>query len=113
MTALFLPNVPPSRTTRMATRHPVREIRFGGGHTRYVRDGAASAETTWTVHWNGLPPAQAATLAGFLDAQQGITPFLWTPPSGAVPEQFICREWTITPLLSGHQNINAVFIRQH
>jgi phage-related protein len=97
----------------MATRHPVRAIRYGGGHTRYIRDGAASAESNWAVHWAGLTVADGAILTGFLDGLKGIDPFLWTPPSGNASLRFICMEWTVTPLPSGYQNIDAVFIRHY
>lgn len=96
----------------MAVRQPVQPINYGGGHTQYIRNGDAKAAAQWVVHWDALPADDATKLLDFLEAQAGVKPFVWTPPLGTSSATFICMEWTVTPLHSGHQNINAVFIQR-
>lgn len=107
-----LPNIAPSRSTRLSVRHPVRVMRFGGGHTRYLRHGHLKSEARWAVHWAGLTPDQLAQLHRFFEHRQGTEAFFWTPPYDEKPQPFVCLEWSMTPLQGGFHHLDAVLIRR-
>ncbi len=112
MTVPILPDISPSRSTRQSVRQPVKSLRFGGGHTLYLRHGQLGADVKWSVYWAGLSRADALSLLNFFDARQGTEVFFWTPPEDDKPLRFICMEWSAVPLTGGYQNITATFIKR-
>lgn len=111
MTIATLPPIAPSRTTRMQARHRISTVRFGGGHTLYVKEGNVPADTEWSVVWQVLGSTDATTLTDFFESREGTEPFLWTPPNSTRAQRFICPQWQITPEGVNHAAINARFIR--
>lgn len=112
MGLLYLPKIPPSRSTRLSIRPPVKVMRFGGGHTHYLRHGHLKNEARWAVHWAGLSASQFSQLHRFFDDRQGTEAFFWTPPHDEEPQIFICLEWAMTPLQGGFHHLDAVLIRR-
>ena len=111
MSVAQLPDIAPSRSTRMASRLRVNTLRFGGGHRLYIREGGAEPDTEWNVVWQTLSQAESQSLTAFFKAQGGIKPFIWTPPGATQAEQFLCPEWQLTPQTADHFQLNARFIR--
>ena len=107
-----LPEISPSKSTRLAVRQPVKAIRYGGGYTLYLRHGAIDPDAKWAVHWSGLTATEGRELIQFFEGQKGNNAFIWTPPNKAKADHFICMEWSETPLMAGFINLDAVLIRQ-
>jgi len=107
MTALSLPAIAPSRSTRMTARHHVNHIRFGQGHGVRVRDGVQPIDIRWNVVWEGLPSADAGRFQSVLEQSGGINSFLWQPPGANTSHAFICTEWQIVPLTNEYCKLIA------
>jgi len=113
MGVAVLPDLTPSRSTRMSATHRVRAIRFGGGHTSYIREGPQRPDTEWSVVWAALSAGDAGKLDAFFNEQGGVDVFLWTPPRESSSQRFICPEWQLTPISGEHYRMDARFIRLH
>jgi len=111
MTIAVLPDLAPSRSTRMTASHRIRAIRFGGGHTSYIREGPQRPDTEWAVVWSALDAADAGKLDDFFTRQRGVEAFLWTPPKASSAQRFLCLEWQLTPISADHFRLDARFVR--
>lgn len=111
MSVLPLPLAGPSRSSRMAVRHRVQTVRFGGGRSVRIRDGHTAPETSWQVIWNGISTAKTAEMDAFLRARNGVEGFIWQPPGEASGQVFVCSEWQVTPISPGYSRLEARFTR--
>jgi len=111
MATAVLPDVVPSRSTRMTASHRIRTIRFGGGHASYIREGPAQPDTEWSVVWSALKAEDAERLDSFFAEQGGVGVFLWTPPKADSSQRFLCLEWQLTPISDEFYRLDARFVR--
>lgn len=111
MSLLTLPEVTPSKTTRMTARHRVQTVRFGGGRVVRIRDGHNVSEIIWQVVWNGLSRGKANELDEFLMARKGVEGFAWQPPGAVSTQVFLCSEWQITPISAEFSRLDATLVK--
>lgn len=111
MGSLTFPRAEPSRLSRMAVRHRIQTIRFGGGRSVRIRDGYSAPEVSWQVVWNGITVSKAAELDEFLRARNGVEGFIWQPPGHSSAEVFTCSEWQVIPISPEHSRLEARFIK--
>ena len=111
--SITLPALTPSRSTRMAARHQIHDIRYGQGHGVRMRDGAHPLEMRWTVLWEGLRVAEAASLHHAFTASNGVDSFTWQAPGESTSHHYICLEWQVTPTSHETRKVEALFMRVH
>ena len=111
MTSLILPELIPSRSTRMLARHHVHQIKYGQGHSVRLRDGAQPFETRWTVVWDGLTLTEANSLNTVFTAGKGVDSFAWKAPGEITSHRYVCLEWQMIPTAFEHRKVEALFLR--
>ena len=103
------PDIPPSRSSKMQMRQPIKAHRFGDGHVRYIRLGVHTSQKEWSLRWTALTEAESTQIVTFLEGNDAHNIFDWTPPGASTSAQYVCLNWTLTPQLAGRADIDAIF----
>ena len=103
------PEIGPSESSVMRRRMDVLETRFGEGAVqRMPRHGAAAPVREWHLVFTNISTDQAAVIDSFLASHNGVIPFLWTSPDGALAS-YLCAGWQVAPASAGLASLRAVF----
>lgn len=86
----------------------VLRSRFGDGYEQRVGDGINIRPQVWSLRWSVRTASERDTILAFLRAENGITPFDWTPPGGTAGK-YVCDSWTYTPENAVSNTITATF----
>ena len=86
----------------------VTKISFGDGYQQRVAYGINTAPETWSVNFANRDATEAAAISTFLESQNGVTSFLWTPPNDS-QKTFVCPTWNVTVNKGNLYSISATF----
>ena len=86
----------------------VKSAQFGDGYEQRVGDGINLIRRPWPLNFEGTK-AEIEEIDTFLENEQGITSFNWTPPIG-LAGKFICREWATAINEYDNWTLSATFI---
>jgi phage-related protein len=85
MTSTF-PNISPDTKSKRNRSARVLVADFGDGYAQSSADGLNTAIETWDLSFENYNIDDVNTLTAFLDAQNSVKSFYWTPPDETVPK---------------------------
>ena len=95
-------------SAQVSVKPRVRSAKFGDGYEQRVGDGINIRPREWQLTFNSRSDAEMAPIVAFLEAQQGIYAFDWTPPFGTAGK-FKCEQWQQTVVRYGINNLSCTF----
>lgn len=99
----------PSYSSRLKVKPRVLTAKFGEGYEQSVSDGINDSPRHFELQFNVLTESVGNSIEDFFkDNATAITPFDWTPPTGAAG-RFKCNEHTRTYSSGFSSNINCTF----
>lgn len=93
MPETFIPPIPPSPGTRNKPELKILKAEFGDGYTQTTPDGLNHIRAVYSLSWEVLTPAQAASMESFMERHLGTKAFLYQPAGRPAPMLFTCEEW--------------------
>ena len=98
----------PSYSVSQTVTPRVKSIQFGDGYMQRVADGINTQPRQWSLVFNGNE-AEITAIENFLIAENGVSSFTWTPPTGA-QGNFICQSWSRTFSDFNNESLSATFV---
>jgi len=83
----------PDFGARAQFKPTVRSVKFGDGYEQRLAYGLNTNPQIWNLTFSLRTDTEAAAIETFLQTENGVTAFDWTPPYGSAGK-YICREWT-------------------
>lgn len=96
MPVTFVPPVQPSPGTSIDQEVSLNRASFGDGYTQASPRGLRHIRRRVSLRWDTLTLDQARAIDGFLTAQGGYKPFLYTVRGESAPRQWTCESWSVT-----------------
>ena len=101
-------NYTPDNAAQVKVKPRVLTSKFGDGYEQRVGDGINIRPREWTLTFNTRTTAEMSPIVAFLEAQNGIYSFDWTPSSGAAGK-WVCEEWNQTDVRYGIKDLSCTF----
>jgi phage-related protein len=100
----------PDNMAQLTENPRVLRAQFGDGYMQRVGDGININPRKYQLSFNTRSTAEIAPIVAFLEAQNGIYSFDWTPPDG-VAGKWITPDggWTHTFTRFGIHDLSVVF----
>ncbi|MBS7812345.1 phage tail protein [Roseococcus pinisoli] len=90
--ATFLPDPPPSLTSKREIDFKIFEAEFGNGYKQRTLDGTNPRRDKWTLIWTNLSKDEADAIENFMIETKCVTAFYWLSPRDTVT-----KKWTVQP----------------
>ncbi|MGM4911022.1 phage tail protein [Rhizobium sp. 768_B6_N1_8] len=87
----------------------VLKAQFGNGYAQRAGDGLNPINAEYSVSFENLTRAEAATIIAFFKERAGWQAFYYTPPSEEGPRMWTCEKWRIVHVGSIHDSVFATF----
>lgn len=99
----------PHFASNFDTDSKITEVKFGDGYEQAIFNGINNEYRKYNLYFNNIEQSLADTIqAFFTDNETAITPFDWTPPTGAAG-RFKCKKNKLTYSSGLHVNLSCVF----
>ena len=98
----------PDNSAQVAVKPRVLTSKFGDGYEQRTGDGINIRPREWRLTFNTRSDAEIAPIVSFLESQNGIYNFDWTPPSGSAGK-WVCEQWQQTVVRYGINDLSANF----
>jgi len=102
-------NYTPTNSSTKSKAPRVKKISFGNGYQQIYGDGINSNLEKWSVTFI-VNHSDRCTIEAFFNARAGYEFFNWTSAEvGATQKQYLCPDWTVTPLGNQMYTVAATF----
>ncbi|KAF0812786.1 hypothetical protein IGB42_02629 [Andreprevotia sp. IGB-42] len=86
----------------------VRKTPFAKGFVQRARDGLNNIDRSIPLSFTVRELTEVSAINAFLTAHGGVTPFLWTSPTGQAGK-WICEEWEASRINAVYGSLTATF----
>lgn len=98
----------PDNAAQVSVKPRVLTAKFGDGYEQRLGDGINIRPREWRLTFNTRTNAEMSPIVAFLEGQNGVASFDWTPPSGAAGK-WVCEDWQQTVVRYGINDLSATF----
>jgi len=107
-------NFTPSKGITKQSKPVVTTNKFGSGYSQRVSYGINNREESWDLSFINMKVTgekNAYDLINFLEAEDGVSYFLFTPPGETTQYKVICQDWSVEYTSHISRTIKATFVR--
>jgi len=104
-------NFTPSKGITKQSKPVVTTNKFGSGYSQRVSYGINNRDESWDLSFINVTVPQAKNITDFLEAEDGVSYFLFTPPGETTQYKVICQDWSVEYTSHISRTIKATFVR--
>ena len=97
------------QSVQRPTKPNVHASKFGDGYEQRILFGLNQNPQSWSLSFAFKTAADFDACDAFLNGLSGVGAFDWTPPRGASPLRFTCKDWTPTGEVGSIWKLTATF----
>lgn len=98
----------PSYSVSLTAEPRIKRSRFGDGYEQRVSDGINIVARKWSVEFSMRYQSEIDPIVAFLNTQNAIYSFDWTPPYGAAGK-WVCDSYALRVDKGNMYSLSAVF----